>query len=640
MREEIIVRILWLSDIHFREEYDASHFARWAELLIKNKEQKNDAEFIEKFEKIRSLRESRLPDIENYINSFLAEVKTYIHSQQENEKKIDYVLLSGDLAYSGSEADYISFDKMIVGKLKTLLGSETRFLAVPGNHDVFRNKGSFLSDLWCILMNPSGQDTKKAVENLRRHFLLYKKEYFDMIFQHYQGYFEKSIGPTLPAPDTSKEYIKQGMYGYVVDRKRNLVINLFNSAWFALGTRFDDYLIKYFLDESKREILEYYLKGNFTDHERVDQLQKYIRRILEAKNLVLEYGEQLLGEDIMPKQMILDKIDSHSGFCVVSAFHHPPNWLQYSTKYGENNEDTKKLFFNEILERSQLLLTGHEHVPSYVSPEIIGKSTCHIKGGMFMQDDMLLAPEGQHRFSILEINTSEFRLEEHKYTYNFRQAIWECDKNSVQKHKLTRREHIFKLENQSALLAKFLNKDIILEIMREHFDPDGDIPTSTDLLENPGEHIKLLRYYKGDRIYKIVVLPLDNYFMDEVLGQQITTPNQPHPFDNILKRAGQTDLNNISITILCPDFLVTPDAKARLSRPDVGKTDGGHPEQDYLYAKADLIFNYSRHSFFNRFEDRAKSYNHLIVNDIEFINIKNTKFSIQVLPFWQLDKYG
>jgi 3',5'-cyclic AMP phosphodiesterase CpdA len=51
----------------------------------------------------------------------------------------DVVAVTGDIAFSGKEYEYDNA-KMFFKDLKAVLPSKTDFLAVPGNHDVERDK--------------------------------------------------------------------------------------------------------------------------------------------------------------------------------------------------------------------------------------------------------------------------------------------------------------------------------------------------------------------------------------------------------------------------------------------------------------------------------------------------------------------
>ena len=68
----------------------------------------------------------------NALNSLVASV-----AQETLGRKLDMVIISGDLAYSGKIADYIELERILINPLKELDAfSNSKFISVPGNHDM------------------------------------------------------------------------------------------------------------------------------------------------------------------------------------------------------------------------------------------------------------------------------------------------------------------------------------------------------------------------------------------------------------------------------------------------------------------------------------------------------------------------
>ena len=56
----------------------------------------------------------------------------------ENQKgKIDVIAFTGDLAFSGQTCEFVAAQKLLIDNIRTRLSiSKTRFVIVPGNHDI------------------------------------------------------------------------------------------------------------------------------------------------------------------------------------------------------------------------------------------------------------------------------------------------------------------------------------------------------------------------------------------------------------------------------------------------------------------------------------------------------------------------
>jgi hypothetical protein len=78
-------------------------------------------------------------------------------SQQVGEGQIDLILLTGDLAYSGAEKEYLGVERQILAPLRTLSQFQhSKIAAVPGNHDLDCTIGLPIS--WAILGSKRQQE--------------------------------------------------------------------------------------------------------------------------------------------------------------------------------------------------------------------------------------------------------------------------------------------------------------------------------------------------------------------------------------------------------------------------------------------------------------------------------------------------
>jgi predicted phosphodiesterase len=72
-------------------------------------------------------------------------IDSLVNYIREDGRAIDIIAFTGDLTYSGSEAEFALFEQYVAKPLKKHLRvNDARFIIIPGNHDVNRNKISFV----------------------------------------------------------------------------------------------------------------------------------------------------------------------------------------------------------------------------------------------------------------------------------------------------------------------------------------------------------------------------------------------------------------------------------------------------------------------------------------------------------------
>lgn len=623
MTEHNGVKILWLSDIHFREAYTEAHVMANTDID----------------EPTRTKQLGHLPRLKSLLKSFLSKLKDLTNELKANGDKLDYVLISGDLAFSGTEGDYALFEEKILGPLKKLAGKDIRVLAIPGNHDVNWGSSDFLNRFLNNMADMSEEEFKKKYFEHRKNFLQKKADNFRLIFNRYSNYFITQILPTIKDCQLSDDYRADGLYGMVVDKEKNLVINLFNSAWFALGEKFDRLLLQEMMAESA--VLQ--AKSKLPTEKFNEKFSQIIKVLITLKTAATEYGEQILGHEIMPADAIISKLEEHAGYFTLTCFHHPPNWLQYGTKYNLTSSEHDGLFFNKVLRHTDLLLTGHEHVPSSSLPEKMNREIYHLKAGMFLQDNMFADKiEGEHRFSILEIDTVGFRFSEKKFVYNFKRKSWEQNKNSLVLEKVSKKDHKFMESKLPELAAKIKEPAVLKKILEQYFLEKDEFDTLETLPSALSESYLLYVLKKKSVINKMVVLPINHQLFESALPANNckTDYNEPHGFDPIVR--AMADLPGCHhISIITPDFHVENPTSSSYISSSVG-AESSRAIFTYIVKKADFIFNKARHHFFNRFEKKKEDRpmdKMLIINEIDFELVREVCLSNQVIPFWVVEKH-
>jgi|GEM_PF-6691204 len=358
---DIKLRILWLSDIHYLKEY-----------------------------------KKKTEDFQKYIDTFLATSKS-----SNKELEIDFVLISGDIAQSGTDEEYKLFKADILDPLFMVL-PKARLLIIPGNHDVARRNIVYFDKYFPAsneqMINPS--------EFLREH-----KRDFNHIFRNYRSAFKNH--PKLPPNGLSPNYAANLYHGFYKDEDKKTIFVFLNSAWMSSG---EDALKYYLKNHLKRKVDE---KGEKQEGGKSDDV---IAR--EITRLTHEYGHQIIGmSTFLDFPELKEQLEDYSEYLVVTVVHHPNNWLIDVEQVNYEGDPESPLFF--LREKTSLLLTGHEHVPYHHLPEFQNdKRRIHIPAGSFIQAVRDTAKPGamtysfdQTMFSILDINVKKRRIVNSKYIY-------------------------------------------------------------------------------------------------------------------------------------------------------------------------------------------------------------------------------
>jgi formylglycine-generating enzyme required for sulfatase activity/calcineurin-like phosphoesterase family protein len=170
------ITILHLSDIHFKKKID--------------EENKNFRQEVQK----------------KLIHTVKAHTKKH--------KKPDFVVVTGDIAFSGKQHEYREALEFFTG-LKAILPKGTQILAVPGNHDVDRQKIKKLNSLHQLVI---GNDVDHFLEDND-----YIKCYINPKFESYRE-FSDQLHPNLYDPKENYFWVKD------IEEKKVSFLGL-NSCW-------------------------------------------------------------------------------------------------------------------------------------------------------------------------------------------------------------------------------------------------------------------------------------------------------------------------------------------------------------------------------------------------------------------------
>lgn len=136
----------------------------------------------------QGLRESIILDIEN-------NAKDYLNT-------VTGVLVSGDIAFSGTSAEYEKAQKFLFRITEVLGIEQSNVYCVPGNHDVNQNipkQSNAIYEAQCALDNTENLDAADRIFEKKLNDIYYKDIMFNTIneYNEFAGKFECSINPEL-----------------------------------------------------------------------------------------------------------------------------------------------------------------------------------------------------------------------------------------------------------------------------------------------------------------------------------------------------------------------------------------------------------------------------------------------------------
>lgn len=554
------MKILWLSDIHFRGYYNE---------VLNGDTTSRFSMFIKKF--IKTIR--KIDDL-------------------------TYILISGDLAYSGKEEDYVCLNKFI---LKEVSNNNTiPIITVSGNHDLDWDN-SFLS-----LEKISKEKLKEKLGNKNKIFDDDKDNYLKKHFSAYssfckRNFFLQSEKTEKSDFEASEAYQQDRLHGYLIDRKHRVRFIFINSSWFSLGKSFNDSLVNNYNHLNKRELLD-------------------------LKDVFNEYKGQIIGRSKLVNELKNDFISKYSDYTTITVFHHPISWLEWNEYFGADPERTKDMLLNKVLNASDVLLTGHEHVPEFAEPVALGNGhTWHFQAGMFLQDEVSLA-DGQdlfpnNRFSILEIE-EDCRIKETRYKFSEDSSDWKISREHCYEFKrASRKTYSLSEDHKNHILEKFyallgtdkikcfkIFTDILFSLSDENFIYDKDTDYIGYLHEN-----------------KIIVISINNKFYQNLNEQVSYLDNMFMHFKERMPERQITEVRIFSIDINS----IIDDKKDNYGNCK-SKEDRAEVFQNIII-NSDQKFNHYRMKFYKRFADKQES-------KLEFEKFRKIGFINSVMSYWTFEK--
>ncbi len=425
-----MIRILWVSDIHYREYPAAIQ-----------------------------------PLAEEYIRKFVQKVR-----EIELQGHIDYILFSGDIAFDGSARNYECFTSQILDPLINSVFDTTalpKVITIPGNHDLSWDGSKVLLEKYLAACGKEGFNRNNFLEGNQKSFRVlfeqYTKAFTEKLTEGQKEWFDLS---GYSAPKVENEYSKTRLFGHVLDKEKGILFVLLNSAWYSLGTMFEKTLIDVLRATT-------YWEANIFE------------KIPEYRDAVREYGGQIIGRALLANVDLSDLMKKYSDLTVILCMHHPMHWLEWGEVYSEG--DGNMLHLTRMLKNADVLLTGHEHLPANTSVGMVAENTLHFMAGKFLPDNLVEGKEffSNNRFSILDIVRKYVKpsIQETRYIYS--NGSWQ--KYGVgEKLPLRRKTKRFRSAEMNEHIRRF---DIVHYIKKEILHWADEHENDIEAIPSPGSQL-------------------------------------------------------------------------------------------------------------------------------------------------------
>ena len=631
MPGENLVNILWVSDIHFFEKYNGA--------IIGNK-------------------------LNNFIERFIQEVRS-----GHEKNNIHYVFLTGDIAMRGCKSDYDTLYEMLLKKLlDCFLDIENRLgfpiptvLVIPGNHDVNWSNSSFLREFLDKIDSGTGLPEER-IDFLRSNLPSFKELFndyssfirslaYDSKYSKYHRFFH--LEETLSIIPY-KDYVKDRLYGYIIDKKRRIVIFLLNSSWYSIGDNFNELLAsqktfeKELLESSKlladwkdKNVGDFTIAENFflgvdstpptfgpkieqADVPGIKEMYSILNGILKIKDNISEYSKQISGLNLLASDSISDILDRYNDYTIITCMHHPLNWLNLEEQYPTTLvKDSSSYNLDLILSKSDLFLSGHEHIPFHHWKSIKIHDTIHLKAGCFLQDNQQfkIRLDGNW-FSFLHVDTHKRKVEQVicRYVSNSSgSGHWDSElfhhmSFTNRKFKLTRER-----ENDIYNLVKYeieIKLRRYIKNLKIHGDKNVD---NLKFIEDYKDICKVFSIYAEDNEQVYIYGLKQNFF------SLITNDEFFQFLDSILQK-------NTSLIKTIRFILLDLYVDKELSILYCEAVHYRDIVRDVIFKRADMLFDNFRHEFFIRFEAKQ------LPNEL-LISYKDFSFANHIIQYWDFEMF-
>lgn len=564
------VRLLWLSDIHFREVY-----------YTNRRKYKNSVRLL----------------IENFI-------KTVVSLHAETSIKI--LIISGDLAFSGAKGDYDALGDLLIRPLKKAI-SDVKIICIPGNHDVDRQKAANILDN-ILLDGLTLEDAFKDKENLLNQY----SPHYNSLFENYSDFLIKERA------NEGVSELSYRLYGSDIDRANKTITYLFNTAWFCVSSSVTSSVINDLIHNQDRK-------------------SEDLKKIFYLVDNANEFGGQIIGSTLMATNEIAASIENEEfhGYTKIAILHHPFHWLKWEEMYQLT--ESRRSFLHKLIEQCDLVLTGHEHLPTYIRPNRIFGRPWHLQAGMFIEDNVLPVaslPKStsfpHNRFSILDLY--EERAEHTDFLFDVKASEWQ--KKATDRMTFARTYRAVSPKYKDSLIQKFrINWG---DIVKQYFTTIG-----VDLPNNPAfsrvlttQHVRVCFFSSKSGNYLVVSPVAELYYQTHLVKfeteseEKLLLPESNHHLDESINRALKSSTGELNVVFFTLDVSVK--CSIYSTKKIAKRSQEALREELFgsIIKESDFFFDKFRHLFFNRALHKIQPWSVEELMKVKFVN--------HVIPYWRI----
>jgi Icc-related predicted phosphoesterase len=284
-----------------------------------------------------------------------------------DERKIDYIVISGDVGFTGKSKDYdetkgpriLSAGDFLKSFNDRLFRSHMPvFIVCPGNHDIEfvdfdpkkKNKKNVIT---------REQQFKEVVASRN----ISDAKFIDLI-SNFSSFTKFLKNKKIAKLQYNQDKLKN-LSGYVYFEKEDIAFVVLNSAWLSNPNRESD------------------------------------------------YGELMLSKNLV--NSIFTEVCKKNPDILITVFHHPPYWLNWNERFGSPHSSNPVM--QKITHKSEILLTGHEHCNILPPDSLQSKSLLFTTGASFESP-----PKGIdfyfNSFQLLQINKDDNSIHQKCFRQN------------------------------------------------------------------------------------------------------------------------------------------------------------------------------------------------------------------------------
>lgn len=650
--------ILWLSDFHFQDYYQNVSCDKYDKELTDN--------------------------LNDYLSKFIN-----IISQQHTTNPIEYVILGGDIAMKGTYADYSSFFSLLLVPLldEFLFLKEKKSIEIPkvisfpGNHDVNWSNASFLIKYLNEAVAKKSSYTQRATflkENETDFFELFSNYTFSMnsLAAENSKYFDFFNFNKQNGVIACKDYSEKKLFGHIIDKKKGILFFIINTAWFSVGDSINELLAgkNYFharvieeavnVNESKTSAIygsDYAKKEKYFSGQadvstilelKQQEMSKIINphpkefydslfKILKEKDSLIEYGKQISGLNLIEEDFIKNLIEKYNDYIIVTCMHHPLNWLEWNERFDiETDSSPLSSNFRFVLNNSDLLLTGHEHIPKENASFEKLKQLNHLKAGCFLDDNRNFPLEATGNwFSLLRVDSRLRTVQQEIFTVNndsntFNWSLHTSKKVNSESLNFRptylsgiRKKEILKLVNSTTKekVKNYLDNYLYLSNLNN---------VSLHDIDSPNHSFYEIFCIKSVNITEIIFLVKKNSFYNHIISKNFISL-----VDTLVLHENK---DQCIVRFLVPDLLVEKNISNKYSN-NMSINNSDYFDREFvltvIYKKADTLFDNFRKIYFSRFENTKHKKGIEKSSQINLSQLKHVMFVNHIIPFWEFEAW-